>query len=61
MLSIADSDGFNWGYDPVHYGVPEGSYATDPDGIARWVWRVACGRVLQAGVCPCCSGLWCCS
>lgn len=28
-------DGFNWGYDPVHYGVPEGSYATDPDGIAR--------------------------
>ncbi|MEO5988331.1 MAG: pullulanase-type alpha-1,6-glucosidase, partial [Candidatus Eisenbacteria bacterium] len=28
-------DGFNWGYDPVHYGVPEGSYATDPDGTAR--------------------------
>lgn len=23
------------GYDPVHYGVPEGSYATDPDGEAR--------------------------
>eukprot|EP00959_Pyramimonas_sp_CCMP1952_P229320 4794793-Pyramimonas_sp.AAC.1 len=22
-------------YDPVHYGVPEGSYATDPDGAAR--------------------------
>ncbi len=30
-------DGFNWGYDPVHYGVPEGSYATDPDGVARIV------------------------
>ena len=29
------SDGFNWGYDPVHYGVPEGSYATRPDGVAR--------------------------
>ena len=21
---------FNWGYDPVHYNVPEGSYSTDP-------------------------------
>ena len=21
---------YNWGYDPVHYNVPEGSYATDP-------------------------------
>ncbi len=28
-------DGFNWGYDPLHYGVPDGSYATDPDGGAR--------------------------
>ena len=27
---------FNWGYDPVNYNVPEGSYATDPsDGAAR--------------------------
>jgi len=23
-------DAFNWGYDPVNYNVPEGSYATDP-------------------------------
>ena len=23
-------DQFNWGYDPVNYNVPEGSYATDP-------------------------------
>ena len=23
-------DGYNWGYDPVNYNVPEGSYATDP-------------------------------
>lgn len=23
-------DGFNWGYDPVNYNVPEGSYSTDP-------------------------------
>ncbi len=33
--SIRDSDAFNWGYDPYHYNVPEGSYATDPDGTAR--------------------------
>lgn len=23
-------DSFNWGYDPLNYNVPEGSYATDP-------------------------------
>ena len=32
---MANNDAFNWGYDPVHYGVPEGSYSTDPDGSAR--------------------------
>jgi pullulanase-type alpha-1,6-glucosidase len=30
-----DQDGFNWGYDPWHYTVPEGSYATDPEGPVR--------------------------
>jgi len=30
-----DQDAFNWGYDPLHYNVPEGSYSTDPDGVAR--------------------------
>lgn len=35
VLSIADQDGFNWGYDPVHFGVPDGSYATTPDGEPR--------------------------
>ncbi|HYF62941.1 MAG TPA: carbohydrate-binding module family 20 domain-containing protein, partial [Herpetosiphonaceae bacterium] len=29
------SDSFNWGYDPLHYGAPEGSYSTSPDGAAR--------------------------
>jgi pullulanase-type alpha-1,6-glucosidase len=29
------TDGFNWGYDPYHYGAPEGAYATDPNGVAR--------------------------
>ena len=26
---------YDWGYDPVLYEAPEGSYATDPDGAAR--------------------------
>ena len=31
-----DEGQFNWGYDPVNYNVPEGSYATDAiDGTAR--------------------------
>ena len=28
-------DSFNWGYDPQHFIAPEGSYASDADGIAR--------------------------
>jgi pullulanase len=32
-----DQDAFNWGYDPFHFTVPEGSYATDPDGPLRIV------------------------
>jgi pullulanase-type alpha-1,6-glucosidase len=35
IAPLVDRDGFNWGYDPFHYTVPEGSYATDPDGPAR--------------------------
>jgi pullulanase-type alpha-1,6-glucosidase len=32
---VRDTDGFNWGYDPLHYTTPEGSYSTRPDGTAR--------------------------
>ncbi|PHM39483.1 pullulanase [Xenorhabdus mauleonii] len=32
---IAGTDSYNWGYDPFHYTVPEGSYATDPEGSSR--------------------------
>ena len=32
-----DQDCFNWGYDPVLYTVPDGSYASDPNGVARIV------------------------
>ena len=35
IATVADTDGFNWGYDPYHYSVPEGSYAVDPEGGAR--------------------------
>ncbi|MFV2020943.1 pullulanase-type alpha-1,6-glucosidase [Micromonospora sp. LOL_023] len=35
VAAVADRDGYNWGYDPLHYTVPEGGYATDPDGAAR--------------------------
>lgn len=33
----AGKDAYNWGYDPYHYTVPEGSYASDPDGTERTV------------------------
>lgn len=29
------SPAYNWGYDPVHYMTPEGSYAIDPDNRVR--------------------------
>ncbi|MGW1199637.1 pullulanase-type alpha-1,6-glucosidase [Streptomyces sp. NPDC002536] len=31
----AARDAYNWGYDPLHYTVPEGSYATDSEGPGR--------------------------
>ena len=35
MDGLATLDGFNWGYDPFHFNVPEGSYSTEPDGPQR--------------------------
>jgi pullulanase len=36
VAASADSDCSNWGYDPVHYSAPDGSYATDAnDGAVR--------------------------
>ncbi|MFE6827744.1 pullulanase-type alpha-1,6-glucosidase [Streptomyces sp. NPDC057690] len=37
VAATAAKDAYNWGYDPYHYTVPEGSYASDPDGTARTV------------------------
>ncbi|MGO1259920.1 MAG: pullulanase-type alpha-1,6-glucosidase, partial [Brachybacterium sp.] len=28
VSTVADQDAYNWGYDPLHYMAPEGSYAT---------------------------------
>ncbi len=35
VMAVAESDGFNWGYDPWHYTAPEGSFAVDPSGPSR--------------------------
>jgi pullulanase len=36
VMAVRERDCFNWGYDPLHFTAPEGSYAADPhDGAAR--------------------------
>lgn len=35
VMAIREEDGYNWGYEPYHFMTPEGSYATDPDGVTR--------------------------
>lgn len=35
--SLRDIDGYNFGYDPQHFNVPDGSFATDADGVSRIV------------------------
>lgn len=45
--SMRAMDGFNWGYDPQHFAAPEGSYATDPDGITRIVEMRAMNQSLH--------------
>lgn len=37
METIRGKDNYNWGYDPYHYTVPEGSYAVNPEGKSRIV------------------------
>ncbi len=44
-------DAFNWGYDPLHYNVPEGSYASDPQGVTRIVeFREMVKAVSESGL-----------
>lgn len=35
VAQTRNQDGYNWGYDPYHYNVPEGSYSTNPEGSTR--------------------------
>ncbi|MFT0846602.1 pullulanase-type alpha-1,6-glucosidase [Actinomycetaceae bacterium L2_0104] len=52
IMEVADEDAFNWGYDPVHYSTPEGSYACEgaQDGIARTEeFRAMVGHLHAAG------------
>jgi pullulanase len=35
VAAIQGSDAYNWGYDPVHYMTPQGSYAMVPDNRVR--------------------------
>ncbi|KAK4431017.1 Pullulanase 1, chloroplastic [Sesamum alatum] len=35
ITAIQNADGYNWGYNPVLWGVPKGSYASNPNGSCR--------------------------
>lgn len=37
ITAIQNEDGFNWGYNPVLWGVPKGSYASNANGPCRIV------------------------
>jgi len=37
VSELREVDNYNWGYDPFHYTVPEGSYALDAKGVSRLV------------------------
>ncbi len=51
IYNLRDEDGFNWGYDPLHYTTPEGSYATDPNGAGRVVaFRAMVQALNQTGL-----------
>ncbi|NUO92842.1 MAG: pullulanase-type alpha-1,6-glucosidase [Dermatophilaceae bacterium] len=52
--AVASKDAFNWGYDPFHYNVPDGSYASSTeaaDGGARVAeFRTMVGALHQDGL-----------
>ncbi len=45
-------DCFNWGYDPAHFGAPEGSYATDANDAAKRIieFRAMVDALHRAGL-----------
>ena len=51
IAAVKGRDAYNWGYDPLHYTVPEGSYSTDPDGWKRILeFRGLVAALNQAGL-----------
>jgi len=51
IAEVRDADGFNWGYDPLHWSTPEGSYALDAHGAARVVeFRTMVGALHADGL-----------
>lgn len=40
-------DQYNWGYDPYHFNAPEGSYSSDPEGVARIIEMRAMNQALH--------------
>ncbi|MET4226044.1 pullulanase-type alpha-1,6-glucosidase [Oerskovia enterophila] len=51
VSAIQGTDGFNWGYDPLHFSTPEGSYAVDAEGSARAAeFRTMVGSLHQTGL-----------
>jgi pullulanase-type alpha-1,6-glucosidase len=52
--AVASKDAFNWGYDPYHWSVPDGSFASTPasaDGGARVAeFRTMVGALHQDGL-----------
>ncbi len=49
ITKVADKDGYNWGYDPLHWMAPEGSYASS-DASADGGARVAEFRTMVGGL-----------
>lgn len=51
ITAIASKDAFNWGYDPLHFLAPEGSFAVQPDGAPRTVeFRTMVGALHKDGL-----------
>jgi pullulanase/glycogen debranching enzyme len=52
VMASAPSDCFNWGYDPLHFGAPEGSYSSDAsNGATRIVeFRAMVAALHRAGL-----------
>jgi len=49
VAAIQGNDAYNWGYDPVHYMAPEGSYAINPDNRVK-EYRTMVNGLHKAGL-----------